>query len=242
MKQVIRKSIAVVLLFSVAGFLFFAIGGKQVSGLFQRNSLVSVIKTAPYSTWSADPDTLALLKRVSNALLSRISATGEVSEAAHRTLLSIMSGTAENLKTLAQFITSENGDISSESALLQANAFWKYSLKYNVPLDLIVAVAYTESHFRPDARSPAGASGVMQVMWNVHAGLLQANGILKEEDLHDPDMGIAAGSLLISRYLKAYGDTRVALGRYYGGAASVYWGRVSHNLSKVRNANLMASF
>ena len=114
------------------------------------------------------------------------------------------------------------------------------SIKYSAPIDLVIAVAQTESRFDPGARSPAGAAGVMQVMWKVHSGLLQANGILSEEELHNPDLGIAAGSLLLSRYLRTHEDLQTALGRYFGGPASVYWKKVSRNLEKLRKANIVA--
>lgn len=135
---------------------------------------------------------------------------------------------------ISRYIQKQNSRIDDLTALREAIAFIHYSTKYEVPLDLVVAVANTESHFDPEAKSGHGSAGVMQVTWRVHAGLLQANGIFYEEDLHDPVKGIAAGTLLVSRYLKAYGTPQKALGRYYGGSASVYWNRVSKNLARLK--------
>jgi soluble lytic murein transglycosylase-like protein len=149
-------------------------------------------------------------------------------------ILNIIGITEEQVAQLKEYIIIQNPRIPETTALEEAYAFLHYSMKYNVPLDLVVAVANTESHFDPGAKSGHGSAGIMQVTWKVHSALLQANGIKSEEELHDPRKGIAAGCLLISRYLKEYGNTREALGRYYGGSASVYWGRVSKNLARLR--------
>lgn len=135
---------------------------------------------------------------------------------------------------LAAYILRENTRLEARTAWREAAAFVHYGDKYGVPLDLVVAVANTESHFKPSARSGYGASGVMQVVWRIHANLMQANGILSEGELSDPEKGIAAGTLLLSRYLRAYGTTKKALGRYYGGSANVYMSRVNKKLDRLR--------
>ncbi|WP_367340080.1 transglycosylase SLT domain-containing protein [Aminivibrio sp.] len=236
MNRMFQKGMAALLVLSAAGFLLTVGKGPHGSSLLPGRTRLAQVR------WTGDAETETLVSGFVSCLASSaVSAAGKAL-AAHDAATAAFAAVSENTDSLSRFIQSQNGDVNRESALVQANAFWKYSLKYNVPLDLIVAVANTESHFRPEARSPAGAAGVMQVMWRVHAGLLQANGIMKEEDLLDPEMGIAAGSLLLSRYLKAYGDTKAALGRYYGGSAIVYWNRISRNLAKVKNARVVAAF
>ena len=144
----------------------------------------------------------------------------------------------KNTAVIALYIASQNKDIEPLEAWRQAVSFVHYSKKYKVPLSLAVAVANTESHFRPDARSGHGAMGVMQVAWHVHEHLLKANGIATAKELHDPEKGIAAGTLLLSRYLDYYGDTERALGRYYGGPVSRYWPKVSRYMAKVKSRGL----
>jgi soluble lytic murein transglycosylase-like protein len=144
----------------------------------------------------------------------------------------------KNTSVIALYIASQNKDIEPLEAWRQAVSFVHYSKKYDVPLGLAVAVANTESHFRSQARSGYGAMGVMQVAWHVHEHLLKANGIAAAKDLHDPEKGIAAGTLLLSRYLNHYGSTQRALGRYYGGAASRYWPKVSRYMAKVKSWGL----
>ena len=237
MKLIFRRCIVAALFFSVAGFLFLASEGKHETASFRVLSGQSFNA----AVLPADPAAFSLAQECVKIALSPIRNFAATSEESSITAESLLINAAENIQTLSSFIRGQNSAISREESLLQASAFLKYSLKYGVPLDLLMAVAYTESHFNSSARSTAGAAGIMQVTWKIHSGLLQANGIMEEDALYTPDKGIAAGALLISRYLKAYGDTQTALGRYYGGSPTVYWGRVSRNLTKVKNANLMAS-
>ena len=142
-----------------------------------------------------------------------------------------------DVETLSSFIQSQNGNISSKKAFRIASALKHYSLKYGVPFDLAIAVANTESHFDPNAKSSYGAIGLMQVVWRVHSALLRANGIYNEEMLLLPEFGAAAGCLLLSRYLKDSDSVETALGRYYGGDSSIYWSRISKALNYYRKHN-----
>ncbi|KRT35320.1 transglycosylase SLT domain protein [Acetomicrobium hydrogeniformans ATCC BAA-1850] len=136
----------------------------------------------------------------------------------------------EKVGKLAIHIKKTNPKLSSKTVWREACAFVHYGKKYGISEDLLVAVANTESHFNPKAVSKKGAVGVMQVMWNIHAGLLSANGITSKNLLHDPELGIAAGALLLSRYTRAYGSEHKALDRYYGKASSKYKSVVNNHL------------
>ncbi len=134
---------------------------------------------------------------------------------------------------VAAYIMHENRHLGLKTIWREAAAFVHYGDKFDVPLDLLVAVGNTESHFKPDARSGYGACGIMQVVWRIHSRLMQANGIMSRQELFDPEKGIAAGTLLLGRYLRAYGSTRKALGRYYGGSANVYMSRINRKLKRL---------
>lgn len=222
------KVLTAVLFLSVAAFLFSSIytpgyaSREQVS----QNTVVPIPGEVALNITRHAESFARSIARNNSGSMSCLYAAGD--------LHTIMQTSQEQVTQLVGYIKGQNSKIPVETALEEASAFLHYSMKYNVPLDLAVAVANTESHFDPAAESSHGSAGVMQVTWRVHSALLRANGILEKEDLHDPRKGIAAGCLLISRYLRAYGDTRVALGRYYGGSASVYWGRVSKNLAQLR--------
>ncbi len=151
-----------------------------------------------------------------------------------RKLWKMKASDQKNASVIALYILHQNGALEPEIAWRQAVSFVHFSRKYDVPLTLAVAVANTESHFDPDAKSTYGAAGVMQVVWRVHSHLLKAHaGLESEDDLHDPEKGIAAGTILLSRYIQAYGSTERALGRYYGGPVNRYWPKVARNMDRV---------
>jgi hypothetical protein len=144
----------------------------------------------------------------------------------------------QNVASIALFIRKTNARIDEKTAWREAAAFVHYSAKYGVPVALTTAVAKAESTFDPDAQSPKGASGVMQVMWKIHQGLLNSNGIhasSSSNPLSDPEKAIAAGSLLLSRYLRAYGSLQAAMNRYSGGASSSYLHKVNRNIASIMN-------
>lgn len=144
----------------------------------------------------------------------------------------------KNVASTAAFIRKSNAKIDEKTAWREAAALVHYSAKYGVPYALTTAVAHVESTFNPDAVSPKGASGVMQVMWRVHNGLLQSNGIHPEpgkNPLADPEKAIAAGCLLLSRYIRAYGSVQTAMERYYGGKSDTYQRKVTRNIARIMN-------
>ncbi len=145
---------------------------------------------------------------------------------------SIISGAGSETLALANFIVGQNGKIPHSTAIKQASAFIRYSRIYGIPLDVAVAVANTESHFNPDAKSSHGSSGVMQVTWKIHKEILNLNGFKNENELHDPVLGIKAGCIVLSGYISSNKNLKTALGRYYGGSPEVYWRRISKNIKK----------
>jgi hypothetical protein len=143
-----------------------------------------------------------------------------------------------NVASTALFIRKTNPRIDAKTAWREATAFVHYSAKYGVPSALSTAVAKAESTFNPDAISPKGASGVMQVMWKIHKGLLNSNGIYAASGanpLSDPEKAIAAGCLLLSRYLRAYGSLQMAMNRYSGGGSTSYLRKVNRNMASIMN-------
>jgi hypothetical protein len=138
----------------------------------------------------------------------------------------------------AVFIRKSNSRIDAKTAWREATALVHYSAKYAVPYVLTTAVAKVESTFDPDAISSKGASGVMQVMWELHQQLLKANGITPApgaNPLADPEKAIAAGCLLLSRYIRAYGSVSNAMERYYGTNSETYQRKVNRNVASVIN-------
>jgi soluble lytic murein transglycosylase-like protein len=143
-----------------------------------------------------------------------------------------------DVASTALFIKKANNRIDAKTAWREAAALVHYSAKYGVPAVLSTAVAHVESTFDPDALSPKGASGVMQVMWKLHERLLSSNGIhatSTKNPLSDPERAIAAGCLLLSRYIKTYGSLRAAIDRYYGCSSASYQRKVNRNIADIVN-------
>ncbi len=69
------------------------------------------------------------------------------------------------------------------------------SAMHGLPLDLLLAVAATESNWDPDARSNKNAHGIMQIRWPGTAQHLGARGV---SELYNPCLNIELGA----RYLK----------------------------------------
>ena len=54
---------------------------------------------------------------------------------------------------------------------------------HQVPVDLLLAVAATESNWQPDARSHANAHGIMQIQW---PGTARHLGVKRVAELYNP--------------------------------------------------------
>lgn len=86
----------------------------------------------------------------------------------------------------------------------------------DLDLDIVFAVVYVESRFRPDAVGHAGEVGLMQVK----PSTASVYGFTKE-DLYDPINNVCAGSRYLHRMLRKYGDMRLALVAYNAGPGNL---------------------
>jgi len=118
----------------------------------------------------------------------------------------------ERVSTFSE--TFRNASLSSGSADLDA-LFDLAGLRYNVPPNLLKAVAKVESGFKPDATSKAGAMGIMQLM----PGTAQGLGVT---DPYDPEQNIMGGAKYLRQMLDRFGgDVQLALAAYNAGAGAV---------------------
>jgi soluble lytic murein transglycosylase len=88
---------------------------------------------------------------------------------------------------------------------------------------LLAAVVYVESRFDPNARSEAGALGLMQLLPETAEGIALRTGgdRFVVADLRDPEINVRYGSWYLAHLRRLYGDTRLALAAYHAGQGNV---------------------
>ncbi|HEU0246264.1 MAG TPA: lytic transglycosylase domain-containing protein [Gaiellaceae bacterium] len=88
---------------------------------------------------------------------------------------------------------------------------------------LLAAVVYVESRFDPNARSEAGAVGLMQLLPATAGGIaLRTPGTrFVVADLRDPEINVRYGSWYLDHLRDRYGDTKLALAAYHAGQGNV---------------------
>ncbi len=98
-----------------------------------------------------------------------------------------------------------------------------HARNYDLDPDLLAAVVYVESRFRPDARSAAGAIGLMQLLPDTAQGIATRTGGTKFvlSDLQDPEVNIRYGAWYLDHLRDRYGDMRTALAAYHAGQGNV---------------------
>ena len=92
-------------------------------------------------------------------------------------------------------------------------AFARASAQTGVPLSLLVATAYEESHMNPNAQSRAGASGLLQLM-PATARELRLDGT-------DPATNVLAGARYLRELIDRFGSRDLALAAYNAGPSAV---------------------
>lgn len=102
---------------------------------------------------------------------------------------------------------------STPSTSVQA-ALSAASSKYGVPVSLLNAVAQAESGYNPNAVSPAGAQGLLQLMPATGASLGVTNPF-------DPTQSANAGAQYLSQLYSQYGDWNTALIAYNEGPGNL---------------------
>jgi len=91
---------------------------------------------------------------------------------------------------------------------------------------LVAAVVYVESRFDPNARSGAGAIGLMQLLPDTAKGIALRTGGdgFVVADLRDPEINIRYGTWYLDHLRERYGDLKLALAAYHAGPGSVdHW-------------------
>lgn len=99
---------------------------------------------------------------------------------------------------LAHYIPNKYTNITHEAARELADATYKMCKKHNFPFSIAVGMMDVESQFNVTAVSPAKARGPLQVMFLIWKDEL---GLKSPKQLHDPEIGVESGILVIKHYL-----------------------------------------
>ncbi|MDQ1739079.1 MAG: peptidoglycan DL-endopeptidase CwlO [Pseudonocardiales bacterium] len=105
------------------------------------------------------------------------------------------------------------GQVSAPGLSQYTGLFGQNEARYQLPQGLLAAVAQTESGGNPQAVSPAGAQGLMQLMPATAQGL----GVNPWE----PAQAVQGAAQLLSKYLHTYGSVPLALAAYNAGPGAV---------------------
>ena len=94
---------------------------------------------------------------------------------------------------------------------------------YDLNPALLAAVIEQESKFRSDAKSSAGAIGLMQLQPATAKGIALRTGGSKFvlSDLYDPELNVRYGAWYLHHLMQKYGDERLALAAYNAGQQNV---------------------
>ncbi len=100
-----------------------------------------------------------------------------------------------------------------------------YSSEYDVDEALVYAVMKTESGFRAEVQSHAGAMGLMQIMPETFEwlqNLVDGEITHSEDELLDPETNIKYGTYFLHHLLEHYnGNEKLAVAAYNAGSANV---------------------
>jgi soluble lytic murein transglycosylase len=98
-----------------------------------------------------------------------------------------------------------------------------HARNYHLDAAFLAAVIEQESKFSADAKSSAGAIGLMQLQPTTAKGIAIRTGGSKFvlSDLYDPELNVRYGAWYLHHLLTRYGDERLALAAYNAGQQNV---------------------
>ena len=123
----------------------------------------------------------------------------------------LRTGSAIDVPDVAGIVTRANPELSPQERNRIATAVLRFSRKYELAPDLVVAVILVESGGRPWVRSTKGAVGLMQVMPQQTARLgFPGNAATIESN-------VEAGCAILAENIERLGEDRGILAYFWGG-------------------------
>ena len=97
-----------------------------------------------------------------------------------------------------------------------------FSAEYGLDPAVVSSVIRAESRFKPEAVSPRGAIGLMQVMPATGEWIASQLGLLsfRTDDLYDPQHNIEFGTWYLATLIDRFGDVSTALQGYNAGPSN----------------------
>ncbi|HEX4385660.1 MAG TPA: lytic transglycosylase domain-containing protein [Myxococcales bacterium] len=190
---------------ALVGFLALALFGATVAGIYFKLKLDALGSNA------------AVAARQTTQLLEQVAALDAQERAirAEGTELRqyIASNSAEQIIFLKMLVLKP--DLDTTLAHTIAKHVHYYAALYKRDPDLVLSIIAEESRFNPNATSPVGALGLMQVMpqWEKVLGI--------QGSLKDPEVSIKYGLQVLGFYMEMYKDIEMALTAYNRGPGPV---------------------
>jgi murein DD-endopeptidase MepM/ murein hydrolase activator NlpD len=126
-------------------------------------------------------------------------------------------------------VASGDGGVGGVDGVMKwASIIKAASERHNVPAALIAAIITVESSGNPEAVSPVGAQGLMQIM-PMH--LERYN--IPQDMWRDPSTNIEAGTRLLAELIDAHGTLTNAVGAYFGHGCDVLGTCTSEYIARV---------
>lgn len=127
------------------------------------------------------------------------------------------------IRRTSDLLESEGHAVDEHSLRQIARIAERASLTYRLPPALILSVIHSESRFRPDAVSPAGAIGLMQIQPATAVHFADATGLPAPSfmSLFDPEVNIPLGAGYLRLLIDRFGDLRTALAAYHVGPTEI---------------------
>ena len=145
---------------------------------------------------------------------ARLAAEGTAAETTERTDRTQRGSNAARTGSLCSVWRGGSGPQSSlDSNRGITDMIRRIAREEGVREDIALAIAYQESRFNPCAKSPVGATGIMQLMPGTAADL----GV----DPHDPEQNVRGGLRYFKTQLKKFGSVELALAAYNAGPGNV---------------------
>lgn len=100
----------------------------------------------------------------------------------------------------------------------------KYAAETGLDPNLVYAVIRSESSFDPNAKSSVGALGLMQITPDTFEWAMKKTGEVENytaEDLYKPEVNVRYGTIVLSTFLKEFGNEPTAIAAYHAGRGIV---------------------